>query len=699
LAKVSKQAIEKAIAHKDAAKRLAAYKDAAGVWRIPIETAFVRFPDARPVWENQEAGRLFAEEEIEAPLPPTPAVAVALALAGGPDGGRARRGWHLERCKEYVKELGKRAGWKAYCAAYAKGDIDAPDWVKEGKAPGGWRTLENWERRAGEGGASLADRYAKRESAHFAAAPEQRAFMEAMLLAMPKARTAKVWEALQARFGKEAGPSPSAVRRAVARFRAARADELMMLADPNRYKGARQAALGSASQGVVRLNQRWEVDSTLIDYLCFGETKRRCLLQVRDVYSDRAMWLLADTSNSRAILRLLLRAVREWGLPESVKTDNGKDYTSRLVSEFFRVLGIEPLLCDPYAGEQKPHVERGFRTIQHDLIELLPGYTGHNVAEAAALRARRTFGKAKGTDKALTVEQLEAFIEDWAPKDNHRKRAKTGRLKGKSPAEVVDAWAREHAIRKVPDVDLLGFLLSEPMPKTVQKGGIEHNRRKYIADDLCPGKRVEIRDSPEDAGRIAVFSADGAFLCMAEDAELLGTKRVEIAMRARAKQKAKETAARELARAAKRLVKPGAIAHEILESRQESNVSVLQRPDYTGGTAAMAEVMLAGAADRLAAMAAKDAAGGAQVAAFAPPAPALDEAAMEAASRLFDESGAAEPGAETWDEPPEARFIRILRRGPSLPGDQEFYDYYCQLPEGRGMLLAFALPDAATAAC
>jgi hypothetical protein len=269
---------------------------------------------------------------------------------------------------------------------------------------------------------------------------------------------------------------------------------------------------------------------------------------------------------------------------------------------------------------------------------------------------------------------------------------------------VVDAWALENKIRMAPDVDLLGFLLSEPVPKTVQKGGVRHNTRDFIAPELAPGMKVEVRESAEDAGRLAVFGADGAFFCMAVDAEMEGVDRAEIAARARHRQEAKEAAVRELAREAKKLVRPGAIAQDILAARKSSNVSVFQRPDYSGGTAAMAEMMLAGAADNLAARAAKEAAGegargGASGAAFAPAgraAQAPDPAAMARAAALFEASGAASPGAETGEEPPGARYARLLRGGARGPGDEDFFAYFSQLPAARGIALAV---EAAAAAC
>jgi hypothetical protein len=670
---------------------------------VPAAVAFKEFEKEglRAAWEVRESVRLFAEketraeaekEEEAAKAPPAPGPLELAALTGA---GRARA-WHLRECAEFARArgLGKRAGWAAWCAALAAGGIEAPDWVSQsGVVPGGWKTLENWERKAKAGPAGLDARYAGRASRHFADHPGQRREALGLLFARPGAGARWIAEALRARHG-AAGPSESAVRRALAR-------------NLGEFASKRMTAFGSMSADVTRLNQRWEVDSTLVDALLKGETKRRCLLQVVDVYSGRRLFMLALTSNAKAIGRLLLRAIREWGVPEEVKTDNGKDYVGRLLTGFFRSLGIKHVRCQFRRGDQKPHVEKGFGDFQRDFVEKLPGFVGHSVEEIQEIRARG------GTGAGVSLEEFNELLEKWMDRDYHRKRSNSGRLKGKSPADMVAAWATApgNEVRRVKDEGLLGFLLSVPEPRTVGKDGIRYDNRDFIAPELAPGREVTVRESPEDAGRLAVFERGegGAFICMAVDAEAEGVDRAEIAARARNRQKAGVAAMREFQREAKKFARPAEAVRDVLDARGTSNVIAFERTGYIDGTPAMAAAVAAAVADRTAGalrakaerLAAKVAqgAGGAAVAVFEPAPAQLDAAAMEAASRLFDASGAAAPDAETWEEPPDARFIRILRHGPSLPGDREFHDYYCQLPEGRGMLLALALPDAATAAC
>ena len=49
-----------------------------------------------------------------------------------------------------------------------------------------------------------------------------------------------------------------------------------------------------------------------------------------------------------------------------------------------------------YSGWEKPHIERFFRTLSHGLIELLPAYIGHCVADRQVIEARKELCPAAG---------------------------------------------------------------------------------------------------------------------------------------------------------------------------------------------------------------------------------------------------------------------------------------------------------------
>ncbi|MDE0335673.1 MAG: transposase family protein, partial [Defluviicoccus sp.] len=100
---------------------------------------------------------------------------------------------------------------------------------------------------------------------------------------------------------------------------------------------------------------------------------------------------MVPTSRATAIAALLRRCILEWGVPETVRTDEGRDYTSRHVVGALADLEIAHDLCPPYTPDAKPFVERAIGTLARDLFAFLPGFSGHDVADAQALRARKSF--------------------------------------------------------------------------------------------------------------------------------------------------------------------------------------------------------------------------------------------------------------------------------------------------------------------
>ena len=99
--------------------------------------------------------------------------------------------------------------------------------------------------------------------------------------------------------------------------------------------------------------------------------------------------------------------------------DEGKDYTSRHVLGVLADLEIEHRPCPPYTPESKPFVERFLGTLTRDLFATLPGFTGHDVAQAQALRARKGFAARRGEDDTviygaeLTAEALQERCDSW----------------------------------------------------------------------------------------------------------------------------------------------------------------------------------------------------------------------------------------------------------------------------------------------
>ncbi len=143
-----------------------------------------------------------------------------------------------------------------------------------------------------------------------------------------------------------------------------------------------------------------------------GALRRHAVVGVLEVWSRRGMVLIVPVSRGVAITALLRRCLVTWGVPLAVKTDQGRDHVGRHVTRVLANLEIEHELCRPYCPEEKPHIERFLGTLTRDLFAHLPGFTGHDVAQAKALRENRSFaarrrGEAPTFELHLTAAELQ----------------------------------------------------------------------------------------------------------------------------------------------------------------------------------------------------------------------------------------------------------------------------------------------------
>jgi hypothetical protein len=205
--------------------------------------------------------------------------------------------------------------------------------------------------------------------------------------------------------------------------------------------------------------------------------------------------------------------------------DNGKDYTAKHINEGLEGLGITPITLPPFTPERKPIVERFFGTLTRSLFEMLPGYCGHNVADAQAIRARTSFADrfAGKTDdeQGLSQAELQAVIDAWIEDFYHQEKHSS---LGMSPN--AKASAAERLPRRVEDIRAVDVLLAQGGIAKVGKKGVRADNIQYWNDlFLGPlvGQRVRYRIDPRDVGRIYIFDRNtNEFICEAVDQAFLG---------------------------------------------------------------------------------------------------------------------------------------------------------------------------------
>ena len=104
--------------------------------------------------------------------------------------------------------------------------------------------------------------------------------------------------------------------------------------------------------------ERWSLDF-LAD--TFGDVRRFRILAVIDDYTRECLALIADTSISGArVARELDAAIRLYGRPRTIVSDNGTELTSRAILNWQNETGV----AWHYIAPRQAHPERLRRVVQ-----------------------------------------------------------------------------------------------------------------------------------------------------------------------------------------------------------------------------------------------------------------------------------------------------------------------------------------------
>ena len=338
-----------------------------------------------------------------APTPGTPASSAWAVVS------EARR----ETARGHLTAVTQAEALHAAGASWAEADASTP-------------TVTRWRRQVaglprGERVTALLDRDGPGRRAMLDAKPEMAEIVEALALkGGPHCTATHARRVLLARFA--IAPSVRTVARWIAFLRRERERALSAATRPNAQLSRRMPAFGAGDRDAFAPNALWELDSTPADLMCAdpltGVLRRHAVVGTLEVWSRRGMVLIVPVSRGVAITALLRRCLVTWGVPLAVKTDRGQDYVGRHVTRVLADLEIEHELCRPYRPEDKPHIERLLGTLTRDLFAHLPGFTGHDVAQAKALRENRSFaarrrGEAPTFELHLTADELQRRCDLW----------------------------------------------------------------------------------------------------------------------------------------------------------------------------------------------------------------------------------------------------------------------------------------------
>jgi len=478
---------------------------------------------------------------------------------------------HLFSMWRTISGLPKSRARALFCELYNEQSdaLDVPEWIRAGVPHVSPNSLHNWDQAMKKGGVSrLGGKYGRhRQGTGIIDSNEaMRELIIGLLYKHPEISAQSVLEALQARFQASDLPAKRSINRWMRQYREKNGSALMRATNPDGWRSKHLTAVGDASEDIVRLNQLWEYDSTVADVI-LADGKRHAIIAIIDVWSRRVRFLVSRTSKTAAIKALTRRCILDWGVPEVAKTDNGADYVSREMQRSFLWLGIEQHLCTPFNPQEKPHVERVFKTFLHGVFELLEGYVGHNVIDRKAIESRKSFAarlrKKEFADipveMRMTQEELQTFCDHWAANIYERREHES---LGMTPFQKAASWTEPVPRLEANAERKLDILLSPAAGndgwRTVGKKGLKVDGYHYAhpilwVEEVVPGGRVRVLLDEADAGYVYCFDEDGEFACRAMCPELTGVSRRQLAVACkRAQSQYMNSATKGLNHAAKR---------------------------------------------------------------------------------------------------------------------------------------------------
>ncbi|QDG74428.1 DDE-type integrase/transposase/recombinase [Labrenzia sp. PHM005] len=497
----------------------------------------------------------------------------------------------------------KTSGLKAtgsdhlFCQLFEDGKVPLPDWVLEHVKRISVRTMHRWRKDALTNINQLAhDPSRARKGTGILDRAEDgrvRNYILALYVSNQFLSAKHIRDAVLAEFGETllierkgrfeqvSTPPLRTFQNALKNWLSQDKNVLLKLTDPDAYK-SKVRFVATGANRMDRLNQKWEIDASRSDVMTTDG--RMNIYAAIDLYSRRVIILVTENPRAAAVGLLIRRCILAWGVPETIKSDNGSDFIAKSIVRLLDALGIEHELSSPYSPEQKGTVERVIGTFQRDFAATQPGFIGHSVADRKIIEARKAFSARHGTDDAklfnveLSAQELQHYADQWA-EERYAHTPHEG-LKRKTPYQVAQAYTGSvHALNDPTALNvLLAPIAGQNGLRKVTKQGIRVGGEYFYTGDVLPGTEILARHDPEDLGKLWLFEPDGeSYLGEAINPDLAGLDPAETIQKVRAKQKAIEDERLADIRKEKRRITPRTIA-EAQRAATQHNADVLSFP-------------------------------------------------------------------------------------------------------------------------
>ena len=260
-----------------------------------------------------------------------------------------------------------------------------------------------------------------------------------------------------------------------------------------------------------RANELWQVDHCRLHIWLVNERGRACkpyLTIVLDDYSRcitgyRLSWGGLSAAQTALALRgaIWSKGDERWpicGIPESLYSDHGSDFTSNHVQALAVDLKIELLYSQQGRPRGRGKIERFFRTVEQELLVDLPGY-----APKVDWRLQAESDRQSRPGACLTLEEFDAIFRTWLLERYH---TQVQEGIGEAP---MRRWEAGGVVPVMPPslehLDVL--LLTFSTRRRVQQDGIAFQGQRYFDVALAEyvGEDVVVRYDPSNREEIAVY--------------------------------------------------------------------------------------------------------------------------------------------------------------------------------------------------
>jgi len=166
-------------------------------------------------------------------------------------------------------------------------------------------------------------------------------------------------------------------------------------------------------------------------------------------------------------------------VPETIVIDNGLDYTSKVVTEACRILGISVRNARKAKGNDKGHVERFFKTLDNRLLQYLgSGYRGRSVAK-----------RGKDIEADMTLDEFRVILDEfffhvWPDEPGKGRRQDSTPRKDRTPRQMYFESVARTGIALLPDHPNLHLQLLPVEERAITHQGVELRKLFYDCDEL-----------------------------------------------------------------------------------------------------------------------------------------------------------------------------------------------------------------------